>query len=152
MPCVAANDTPNSGENVMSSSEQRLQILEDRVQINELVSVYSLRILQNEAHTLPDLFTEDGIFQAGTLRLQGREQLTAMFGRMQAGITYPLVRPAEIKIEGDVATHVGVMQNPSGEGRAGYIGIYYDALRRVDGNWLFSKREFKFILGASPTS
>lgn len=134
----------------MSSLEQRLQILEDRVQINELVSVYSLRILQNEAHTLPDLFTDDGIFQAGTVRLQGREQLTAMFGRMPAGITYPLVRPAVITVDGDLATHVGVMQNPSGAERDGYIGIYYDALRKVDGIWLFSKREFNFIEGAAP--
>lgn len=136
----------------MSSLEQRLQILEDRVQINELVSVYSLRILQNEAHTLPDLFTDDGIFQAGTVRLQGREQLTAMFGRMPAGITYPLVRPAVITVDGDLATHVGVMQNPSGAERDGYIGIYYDALRKVDGIWLFSKREFNFIEGAAPKS
>lgn len=134
----------------MPTVEQRLEMLEDRNAISEVISLYSLLILQNEAKRIPELFTDDGIFQTSGIRLEGQDQLKGMFESMAPGVTFPLVRPAVITIDGETATHVGVMQSPPAAGRDGYVGIYTDSLRKSGGRWLFTMRDFNFVQGGPP--
>jgi len=133
--------------------EQRLQALEDREAIKEVVALYSLHILNNETSKIPDLFADDGVFriESANLRVAGREALVAFFGRMAPGVTYPVVQSTAVVLDGDTARHIGVMDNPAHTGeRTGYQGIYHDTLRRVGGRWLFTERCFVFTQGGPP--
>jgi ketosteroid isomerase-like protein len=137
----------------MDTLERRVQVLEDREEIKEAVGKYSLHILNNEAPKIPDLFAEDGVFRIDSvgLNITGREALIAFFSRMTPGATYPFVQTTAIVLDGDTASHIGVMDNPAHiEGRKGYFGIYEDRLRRVDGRWLFTDRSFRFLQGGPP--
>lgn len=133
----------------MTSPSDRILALEDREQIKEVVALYSLYILQGQASRIPELFTEDGVFRTSLdLRVQGRDDLVAFFSRMPPGVTFPIVQTTTITLDGDTAHHVGVMNNPAYlEGRAGYMGIYEDRLRRIEGRWRFSERSFTFVQG-----
>lgn len=133
----------------MISIEARLQNLEDRESIREAVAAYSLRILNHEFASIPDLFCEDGLFHiaAANLNIEGREKLNAFFGMMRPGVAFPFVQSSAITVDGDEATHVGVMQNvPHTSDAPCYLGIYNDRLRRVEGRWLFAERRFHFVL------
>lgn len=131
------------------SLAERVQALEDRDQIRETVANYSLYILQNQTFKIPELFTDDGVFRtSGDLRVSGRADLIAFFGKMTPGVTFPIVQTTSIALTGDTATHVGVMNNPAYvEGRSGYMGVYEDQLRRSEGRWRFSERSFTFLQG-----
>jgi hypothetical protein len=134
----------------MDTLERRLQALENREEIKEAVAKYSLHILNNETSKIPDLFAADGVFRIASvgLNISGREALIAFFNQMPPGATFPFVQTTAIVLDGDTASHVGVMDNPSHiEGRKGYLGIYEDKLRRVDGRWLFTDRNFRFLQG-----
>jgi SnoaL-like domain len=139
----------------MESLARRIQALEDREGIKELVAMYSLHILDNETSKIPALFTDDGVFciESSALRIAGREALTAFYNRMSPGTTFPVVHSSTIVLDGDTAQHIGVLDNPAHvEGRKGYLGIYRDQLRRVDGRWLFTERLFTFLQGEPRTS
>lgn len=133
----------------MTSIEERLGALEDRVAISEVVSTYALHILRGEAIKIPGLFTDDGrlLIESGQIDVAGRAALEAFFSRMQAGASYPFVRTSCIDLDGDSALHTGIMMSqPTGE-RSGYIGIYTDRMRRVAGEWKFAERRFVFSQG-----
>ncbi len=79
--------------------------------------------------------------------------MIAFYNQMPPGITYPVAQTTAITTDGDTATHVGVMDNPAHTGgRQGYLGIYEDSLRRVNGRWLFTDRSFRFLQGGPPAS
>lgn len=131
----------------------RIKALEDREEIKEVAAKYSLHILNNEASKIPDLFAEDGVFriESAGLNIAGHDALVAFYNRMPPGITFPVAQTTAITVDGDTATHTGVMDNPAHtEGRQGYLGIYEDWLRRVDGRWLFTDRSFRFLQGGPP--
>jgi hypothetical protein len=137
----------------MTTVEDRLEALEDREAIKEIVATYSLHILRDRPSEIPALFIDDGLFRIDSagLHVSGREALTAFFSRMTPGASYPLVQPAVIKLDGDTALHIGVMENPSHQtGRPGYFGIYEDRLRRTNGGWRFIERSFTFLQGGPP--
>lgn len=133
----------------MTSIEERLGALEDRVGISEAVATYALHIMRGEAVNIPDLFTADGrlVIESGQIDVAGREALEAFFGRMQPGTAFPFVRTSCIELDGDHAVHTGVMMSQAVGERSGYIGIYTDQMRRVSGRWLFTERRFVFSQG-----
>ena len=139
----------------MDELARRIKALEDREEIKEAAAKYSLHILNNETSKIPDLFTEDGVFriESAGLNIAGRAALIAFYNQMPPGITYPVAQTTAITTDGDTATHVGVMDNPAHTGgRQGYLGIYEDSLRRVNGRWLFTDRSFRFLQGGPPAS
>ena len=134
----------------MESLARRIQVLEDREEIKEVVAKYSLHILSDETAKIPALFADDGVFRidSSALRIAGREALTAFYKRMSPGTSFPVVHSTTIVLEGDTAQHIGVLDNPAHvEGRKGYLGIYHDQLRRVDGRRRFTERSFTFLRG-----
>ena len=133
----------------MNSIEDRIQALEDRAEIAEAVSKYSLFILAGEAGRIPELFTDDGIFaiRSGNLLVEGRDALVAFFGQMQPGSAFPFVKTDTIELRGDEADHTGAMMGNPANGRIAYLGIYKDKMRKSGGRWLFAERNFTFIYG-----
>ena len=126
------------------SIEQRLDILESREQIKEARARYGWHAVRGEIHEVAWLYTEDGIFQVGSNRVQGRDAIVGFLAAsgMKPVKVVPLIHNDIIVIEGDTAHGTCAMENPgTPDSPNGFTGYYLDKLRRVNGQWLFSKRK-----------
>lgn len=130
---------------------------EDKLAIIELVGRYNQAGDIGDGDAWADTFTEDGIFEANQLRVQGREQLRQMALDVTRAIghirhsTYNFV----IDGEGDEArlqaafTIMAVAQDRQSVRVIG-VGNYDDRLRRVQGQWKFRHRHGRALFWDHP--
>lgn len=130
---------------------QQLQELADREEIRTLVARYAAGIARN--FPVYTLFTEDAVFID---RIPGRPvreftslaTLKAMYdGVPPATPPLPMIHNHIIDIRGDEATGICSIEIRWVENSESVIcsGYYDDSYRRVDGRWLFSKRDVSFF-------
>jgi len=127
----------------------RLEYLEDRAAITDLVGAYALHVAAADYSRLADLFTIDGIFRAGTNVVAGREVLRDFFSRsLVPGKTVPITGNLSLAIDNDEARCACLMATTYHSGKAGgFCGRYDDVIRREDGAWKFFSRHFTFYHG-----
>lgn len=134
---------------------------EDRARIEDLAARYLFALDFRDAKTYSETFTEDGILDYGTGEIKGRKAIFDLIDGMnqrakdaQAGDASGL-RPAKgshnisnmvIKVEGNTAKMVAYWyhhgnDNPERSSSVTSYGHYEDELRKVNGEWLFSKRK-----------
>jgi uncharacterized protein (TIGR02246 family) len=129
----------------------RIQAIEDRNAIDDLVSVYCLAIDERDLDRFLSLFTEDAVVrhEDGVMRLDGlpaiREYYTQRFA--DYGVTFhtPHSRIVEF-VSPDEAT--GVVTGHAEMSQDGELMLaaikYTDLYRKVDGRWLFAERVLGF--------
>jgi SnoaL-like domain len=141
----------------VGSMEERMQIMEDHLDIDRLMSLYCLYNDggwegQGPSHMGPcaDLFVENGIWDCGPIgRAEGRENIRAFFAGARAVpyVTHNVMNPL-VDIDGDVAKanwHVISMAkfpNEMGtEDKEGHwvLGNYVANLRRTSEGWRFTQ-------------
>jgi hypothetical protein len=138
--------------------EQRLQELEDRIAIRELIDQYTYCADTRYAQGQMAIFTEDTNFEVymdeklpePTQVVTGRENLFPVFNDLNQYLsTMHFNGQSTVKIAGDKATgitycrayHLKVLD---GAQKLMIAGIrYYDAMVKQDGIWLFSERKLK---------
>ena len=132
----------------------------DRLAIKDLIDAYGHDADRREAENQASLFTPDGILEnihtepgreKETTALRGHQQLVAGFSTLKKfEVTMHVNGQSTIAIHGDTATgetyclaHHIFMDN--GKRILMIMGIrYYDTMVRVNGHWLFAKRELHF--------
>ncbi len=132
----------------------------DRVAIRELIDAYAHDADRREIEKQVALFTPDAILEnihnepgkdKDTTVLRGRKDLAAGFATLKNfEMTMHFNGQSTIDIHGDTATgetyclaHHIFMQN--GQRTLMIIGIrYVDTMVRVNGNWLFAKRQLNY--------
>lgn len=125
--------------------EKRLAELEARVAISELRAKYCWYTVRGLRDDVVNLFTEDGVFensrneQGDIISVVGRNALQEYFSRMKPARRIPVVSNEVTHLDGDRAEGTAVMQS-LGEER--FCGHYIDQYRKLNGQWLFSKRQF----------
>ena len=141
---------------------------EDRAQIENLQARYMFALDFGDLDTFVTTFTEDGILDIIGMKWQGREGIKRGLGEMMPPVgesdpeakqvtdaeeKKPLYRATGrhnisnivIKIDGDRAVgraywfHMG-NGNPERKAALDSYGYYEDELKKVNGQWLFSKR------------
>jgi len=133
------------------TSEQKLQEFADREEIRALVSRYALGIARN--FPVYELFTDDAVFID---RIPGREvreftskaALRAMYdGVLRGTPPLPMIHNHIIDINGDEATGLCSIEIRWVEDGESVIssGYYEDEYRRVNGRWMFAKRDVHFF-------
>ena len=140
------------------NTEQRLQELEDRIAIRELVDQYSFCADTRDAEGQMAIFTEDANFEvymdekipAPTYVITGRDNLRPVFDDLnQYFSTMHFNGQSTVKLEGGKATgttycrayHLKVID---GVQKLMIAGIrYYDIMVKQNGTWLFSERKLK---------
>ena len=138
--------------------EQRLQELEDRIAIRELIDQYTYCADTRDTQGQMAIFTEDTNFEVymdeklsePTQVVTGRKNLFPVFNDLNQYLsTMHFNGQSTVKIAGDKATgitycrayHLKVMD---GAQKLMIAGIrYYDAMVKQDGVWLFSERKLK---------
>ena len=132
----------------------RVEKLEARNNISELVSSYAVACDEHDIPRLGKLFTEDAIFgsPSGIMTASGREPIIKMFVDMLSirGPGYHWTHDHFIEFSGEnpdqafgrVYSHA----ETSPHGKVSLAAMKYDDnYQKVDGRWLFSKRVIQFL-------
>jgi hypothetical protein len=140
------------------SIEERLQRLEDRIAIRELIDAYTYCADTRNIQGHMALFTEDTNFEvymdeknpAPTQVVTGRKNLFPVFDDLnQYASTMHLNAQSTIKLDGDRATGITYcrayhLKIPNGVQQLMIAGIrYYDTMVKQGGAWLFAERKLK---------
>lgn len=140
-----------------STVEQRLTALEDEREIRQLYARYMHYLDHRDMVKYSETFTEDGIVLADQGRWEGRAAMQKMFepkpgpdGKPRKGVEEMthMVTDIVLHIDGNTAHGWGkyfafFRATPGVRDRSVVSGIggYNDWLVKVDGHWLFKKRE-----------
>jgi hypothetical protein len=140
------------------NTEQRLQQLEDRIAIRELIDQYSFCADTRDAQGQMAIFTEDTNFEVymdeklptPTQVVKGRKNLFPVFDNLnQYFSTMHFNGQSTVKVNGNMATgttycrayHLKVQD---GVQKFMIAGIrYYDTMVKQDSHWLFAERKLK---------
>ena len=138
--------------------EQRLQELEDRIAIRELIDQYTYCADTRDARGQMAIFTEDTNFEVymdeklptPTQVVTGRKNLLPVFDDLnQYFSTMHFNGQSTVKPAGDKATGITYcrayhLKVADGVQKLMIAGIrYYDTMVKQDGIWLFSERKLK---------
>ena len=134
--------------------ERRVERLESRIEIEELVTAYARACDEHDMPWLESLFTEDAQFDSpsGVMRADNRDEIMAMFVEAFKirGPGYHWTHDPFIRIDDDDPnTATGTVLSHAETTPNGLVSLaamkYNDDYRRVDGRWLFSCREIQFL-------
>jgi len=138
--------------------EQRLQELEDRITIRELIDQYTYCADARDAQGQMAIFTEDTNFEVymdeklpePTQVVKGRKNLFPVFDDLnQYFSTMHFNGQSTVKLDGDKATGITYcrayhLKVQDGVQKFMIAGIrYHDVMVKQDGVWLFSERQLK---------
>jgi uncharacterized protein (TIGR02246 family) len=135
------------------STEARLQRLEDREQINELLVAYGATLDRHDFAAFGQLFAEDADYAAGpgapthgraAIQAQLEKTITANPSNLPPPNFHISFNPS-IRIEGDRASvrSLGAYVAPdpaTKTTRMVFFVVYQDEMIRKDGRWLFQRR------------
>lgn len=136
------------------SLEQRIQRLEDRFAIDDLIVQYATLLDDARWDELGQLFTHDGVFGSPHSTTVGREAVIENFKVKHAPFTWTLHDPHGRTVEIDDDDHArGVVIGYAELGCADYTVAtsvrYLDDYRREDGRWRFARRNVLSVYGAA---
>ena len=137
----------------LESLAARVQQLEDREEIRELLLAYGRALDSRDFVAFSDLFAEEeGEWVGGLGAAKGREAIfklmdeTIGHNRPHTGPpSYHVFSNEQINVDGDRASAttkwIFVMQNDETSPRWVYLGHYDDTFIREDGRWRFLRRQ-----------
>ena len=130
-------------------------VLEEKDAIHETIAEYCFHFDGGEFDKWVDLFTDDGVFDAGRMGVQkGKDALRAFLKNIRLTDGSPMVKHCVmnevIKVNGNEATAKSyiVLVRAKGEGALvnGLAGRYEDRLVKQGDRWLFKNRKVHFDL------
>jgi ketosteroid isomerase-like protein len=154
--------------------EERVQVLEDRAAIMELIGTYAMGVAHRDREAVLQCFAPDGVFDVGPVQVSGRDQLREFLkdlrpdtphlaGFDRATGSTPSNSNVRIRCDGDCAHSTSTAVVFHAGSRAGQPIVmvrgteYEDELARIDGEWLFTSRRHRTVWefevqGTDPTA
>jgi uncharacterized protein (TIGR02246 family) len=137
----------------MEELQARVDRLETRAAIQELVTGYAVACDEHDIPTLQNLFTEDAVFRSPSsfMQAKGREAIRSMFIEVlkTRGPGYHWTHDLIVNIGDDGDTATGVVYSHAETTPQGVVSIaamkYKDRYSRESGRWYFSEREIHFF-------
>lgn len=135
--------------------------IEDRILIRELIETYAHGVMTKDAELWAGCWAEDaywalpewpdlGGFTGKTAIVAGWVESMKAYGL--DGCTKPMVyvaTPGSIMVEGDRAAAISytseIFDDPATGETKRVRGRYADELARIDGRWLFTRREYRIM-------
>ncbi|MFA7585230.1 MAG: nuclear transport factor 2 family protein [Novosphingobium sp.] len=135
--------------------------LEDRIAIRELMDTHAHGVMSKDVALWSSIWADDAFWALpeypGLDGFQGKEAIVA--GWVESlkhygldNCTKPMIyfmQPGSIEVNGDEATAVAytieIFDDPAKDKRVHATGRYDDQLRKVDGRWLFTRREYRTV-------
>jgi len=141
-----------AGCNDATALDARLRAVEDQLAIQRVITDYSANLDARNYDGYVGLFTEDGVWQNGDTRREGRAEiramLTGLFGEPDPGFvnlsSFHQIGNFEIDVNGDTAKaksrFVFVMRGEGGAPTPSLSGQYEDDLVRTAEGWKIARR------------
>lgn len=141
-----------AGCNDTTALEARVRQVEDQLAIQRVITDYSAHLDARDYDGYVGLFTEDGVWQNGDTRREGRGEiramLTGLFGEPDPGFvnlsSFHQIGNFEIDVDGDTAhaksRFVFVMRGEGGAPTPSLSGQYEDTLVRTEDGWKIAHR------------
>jgi uncharacterized protein (TIGR02246 family) len=137
----------------------RLERMEGRAEIHDLVTRYGLAIDDRDFDALGDLFAVDGVFDNGVVgkRVEGRKEVISFYRQTLAPPRGPTFHYANTHLvdfadddrnraDGVVTAHAELAMG----GKTVLIALrYLDAYVQEDGRWRFLERRLRFLYAMS---
>ena len=128
----------------------RLQALEDRAEITQLVARYGPAVDDHAFDDLAQLYTHDAVFDSVGGRIVGREAVIGYYRERGAvyGASYHYPHSVEIHLDGPGDAHGVVCAHAelSVSGETHWVAVrYHDTYRREEGAWRFHVRDVKLL-------
>ena len=149
MPIAPSNDTSNMPDLLV-----RIDRIESRQQIAELVGDYARACDEHDIDTLAAIFTESGVIDSPSnmLSARGREGIRETFLQRYKvrGPSYHWTHDHKVLFDSKDADHAtGLVLGHAETCPNGTVSIaamrYADDYRRIDGRWLFARRTLTFL-------
>ena len=135
--------------------------LEDRVAIRELMDTHAHGVMAKDAELWGSMWADDAFWALpeypDLAGFHGKEAIVAAWVESMKhygldNCTKPMVyfmQPGSIEVEGDraksVAYTIEIFDDPATGKRIHATGRYDDELRKADGRWLFTRREYRTV-------
>lgn len=135
--------------------------LEDRVAIRELMDTHSHGVMTRDPDLWSTIWAEDAYWALPEYPdlggFSGKAAIVAAWTDSMArygldGLSRPMIyfmQPGAIEVTGDSATAVAytieIYEDPATGHCVHANGRYDDQLRRIDGRWLFTRREYRIV-------
>lgn len=135
----------------MATLEERVQRLEDRADLQDLVAAYFRAVDDDDYDAVAACFTRDTRFQAsGYSGDTGRDSVIAFLKAARSGMGQTVHTPNYVQIEfgsADEASGLVGAHLELGLGDQTHFGAvrYIDTYRREDGCWCIASREMRVI-------
>lgn len=139
--------------------EERIQVLEDKLAIKQLVDTYSILMDEKNGTSLKGLFTPDGsirnyIGEELKLTLNGPEEIGNAYSNYLNTLdsTFHMNGQQVLNIKGDRALgrsycQITIVETKNGAQITTLQNTYYDdEFRKVEGKWLFVKRNCHYVM------
>ena len=137
----------------MDNFENRLQWIEDRFAINDLIVKYSIATDDRDIETLADLYTEDAVFEGSLGVIHGRQAIAEFYRERTAvqGPSFHIPYSQEVHRLSETEARgvtLGAVEMAL-EGRAFWIAMRYldHYIKGDDGKWRFREREMRLSEG-----
>ena len=126
--------------------------VEDRFAILDLCSVYNYTVDQADGDGWAATFTEDGVFHGPAGHAEGREALSAFCGQLAEAFPGGMHFTDNhlFEIDGDTCQHKCFLdfKAPTADGGVSSTLLgYEDVIIKVDGEWLFQRRDVVSVTG-----
>lgn len=130
---------------------QRVQLLEDRAAIHDLLITYGRLLDQKDLVGYSKLFARDGVWEGGIGSATGPAGVQAMLEKVYSrvapdayGSDYHIMSDILITVNGDTASSrsnwTWIVEGADGKPQPQRSGHYEDKLVREDGQWRFKHR------------
>lgn len=135
----------------MTTLEDRIQKLEDRAELQDLVATYFQATDDDDYDRLSDCFTSDATFAAsGFPASSGRQGIIDLLKSARAGMGQTVHTPNYVQLifgDSDSATGIVAAHLELGIGASTYYGAvrYLDKYRRENARWCIVHREMRVI-------
>ena len=125
-----------------------VNLLQDRLDVEELYSRYAAAIDNNQADEWVSCFTEDGSFESARfgkhLGREGLKKFTKLYRESLGGAgVLHVITNVYFKLEGDGGAggcYLVYYHCKEGKIQQAAVGRYKDTLRKVNGRWHFASR------------
>ncbi|MDJ0931702.1 nuclear transport factor 2 family protein [Breoghania sp.] len=132
----------------MKSIEERLQLVEDQLEIAQLRATYCHLLNGRQWDEFVQLFTPDGVFD-GLEAVKGYDNIHEFFSQRVPKLAedfWHFCTDGTVELDGDNATGRISMKYLSSTDGVSFVsaGHYDDVMKRVGGRWRFVSRKITF--------
>ena len=158
---VTAGASQYAHADALEDLAERVQLLEDREAIRELILAYGAAHDKRDYRTFANLFARNGEWVGGLGSAKGPDAIFELMNRTighnpspEGSGTFHVMANERIQIDGDRASAVTkwIYLTPGDDDapRIVFLGHYDDEFVREDGEWKFLRREAPLDIPASP--